>query len=318
MKQEQNSYYGSGKYQPIDIIDYYHMDFNIANALKYVIRAGNKPGEPIMKDMDKAKDYLSNFERRLKINARIMYELRGYYSVARSYIEYIDFIKDLKESGLHDKALTFVESVLQFYMEMYYTVFPVKHEDQVEDFNKVYDMFVIYDWEGIKESFNKYYNYCKGISKVDDTSKSVELNFTTLHTSDNQTITIVNDVNNNDVDERYLTEYYNFVVYKDNGLPLVKQVLIPTSAFFEVTNNITDEVTELYKHTRITKDTYVELCIGLLMGEINYNYGKWFPNPSGKRNKDIISNIKREATLRFKSDYEDYFKADGFLKKLFK
>ena len=164
MKQEQNSYYGTGDYQPIDIIDYYHMDFNLANAIKYVIRAGNKPGEPIMKDLDKAKDYLSNFERRLRINARIMYELRGYYSAARSYIEYIDFIKDLKESGLHDKALTFIESVLQFYMEIYYSVFPVKHENQVEDFNKVYDMFVTYNWEGIKEAFNKYYKYCESIT----------------------------------------------------------------------------------------------------------------------------------------------------------
>ena len=99
MKQEQNSYYGSGEYQPIDIIDYYHMDFNIANALKYVIRAGNKPGEPIMKDLDKAKDYLSNFEKRLRINARIMYELRGYYSAARSYVEYIDFTTITHRAG---------------------------------------------------------------------------------------------------------------------------------------------------------------------------------------------------------------------------
>lgn len=77
-------------------------------------------------------------------------------------------------------------------------------------------------------------------------------------------------------------------------------------------------MTELYKNTPITKDTYVEVCTGLLMGEVNYNYHKWFANPYGEHNKDIMNNIKREATLMFKSDYEEYFKKDGFLKKLFK
>lgn len=314
MKQEQNAYYGSGEYQPIDIIDYYHMDFNIANALKYVIRAGNKPGEPIMKDMDKAKDYILNFKKHLKINARIMYELRGYYSVAENYIEYIDFIEDLKESGLKLKAFNFVELVVRFYREMYYTSFPVNYRTPVEDFNRIYDAFVVDSWDEIEEAFNEYYNYCKGISNIEE-GKVV------LHTANNQSITLYStepDPVNSDVDERYSTEYYEFVVYKDNGLPLVKQVLIPTSAFFEVTNNITDEVTDLYKDTPIAKDAYVEICIGMLMGEVNYNYAKWFPNPYGERNKDIINNIKKEAKLRFKSDYDDYFKKDGFLKKLFK
>lgn len=311
MKQEQNSYYGSGEYQPIDIIDYYHMDFNIANALKYVIRAGNKPGEPIMKDMDKAKDYLSNFEKHLKINARIMYELRGYYSVAENYIEYIDFVKDLKESGLKLKALNFVELVVRFYREMYYTAFPVNYKTPVEDFNRIYDAFVIDSWDEIKEAFNEYYKYCEGITEIDTSIVA--------HLANGKSITLYSEEPvTRDTDYRQSTEYYEFVVYRENGYCPKQQVLIPTSAFFEITNNITNEVIDLHKDTPITKDDFVEICTGLLMGEINYNYDKWFASPYGKINKDIISNIKIEAGLRFRSDYDDYFKKDGFLSKLFK
>lgn len=173
MKQEQNSYYGTGKYQPIDIIDYYHMDFNLANALKYVIRAGNKPGEPIMKDMNKAKDYLFNFKKRLKINSCVMYELRDYYSVANNYIENIDFVKDLEESGLHPKALDFVKTVIDFYKDMYYASFSIEDEE-----------FVLYAWDGIEDAFYKYYKYCESISE--------DPNTTTYHTSDNRTFTLNN------------------------------------------------------------------------------------------------------------------------------
>lgn len=310
MKQEQNAYYGSGKYQPIDIIDYYHMDFNLANAVKYVIRAGNKPGEPIMKDMDKAKDYILNFKKHLKINTRIMYELRGYYSVAENYIEYIDFVEDLKESGLKLKALNFVELVVRFYREMYYTAFPVNYRTPAEDFNRIYDAFIIDSWNEIEEAFNEYYTYCEGISKIKDDDK------TTLHSSNGQSITLYTKESEpigSDTLYRKSTKFYEFVIYGGGY-----KVLIPTSSFFEITSNITNEVIDLYKDIRITRDRFVEICTDLLLGEINYNYGEWISDSFDERNKDIIGKIKEEAILRFKSDYADYFKKDGFLKKLFK
>lgn len=315
MKQEQNSYYGTGDYQPIDMIDRLHMDFNLANALKYVVRAGNKPGEAVMKDLNKAKDYLNNFEKRLKINCRIMFELRKYYSIIDNYLEniYDDYLRDLKESGIHDTAYHFAESVLNLYNTMYYMSYPSDRDETVEDFNELFKCSVPYLWESIKSYFDDFYEYCEGITKIDtsivahlDNGKSI-----TLYSEEPEPITSVSDYCQS-------TEYYEFIVYGANGYCPKQQVLLPTSAFFEITNNITYEVIDLYKDTPITKDIYVETCIGLLMGEINYNYDKWFANPYGKINKDIIDNIKKEAGDRFKSDYDDYFKKDGFLKKPFK
>ena len=53
MKQERNSYYGTGDYQPIDVIDRLHMDFNLGNAVKYILRSGKKHEEGYQ-DIDKA------------------------------------------------------------------------------------------------------------------------------------------------------------------------------------------------------------------------------------------------------------------------
>lgn len=315
MKQEQNSYYGTGDYQPIDMIDRLHMDFNLANALKYVVRAGNKPGEAVMKDLNKAKDYLNNFEKRLKINCRIMFELRKYYSIIDNYSEniYDDYLRDLKESGIHDTAYHFAESVLNLYNTMYYMSYSSDRDETIEDFNELFKCSVPYLWESIKSYFDDFYEYCESITKIDTSFVA--------HLANGQSITLYSEepepIRSDNV-YRQSTEYYVFVVYGENGYCPKQQVLIPTSSFFEITNSISNEITDLYNDTPITKNNFVELCTGRLMEDINYDYAKWFANPYGKINKDIINNIKSEAILRFKSDYDDYFTKDGFLKKLFK
>lgn len=50
----------SNPFEPIKIIDYYGLNFSMGNALKYILRAGYKPGEPKAKDLRKAIDYLQH------------------------------------------------------------------------------------------------------------------------------------------------------------------------------------------------------------------------------------------------------------------
>ena len=47
--------------QPIELINEQDLNFNLGNVVKYVCRAGNKQGENILSDLEKAKDYI-NFE----------------------------------------------------------------------------------------------------------------------------------------------------------------------------------------------------------------------------------------------------------------
>jgi len=49
--------------EAIDIIE--HMSFNVGNAIKYLWRAGLKPGEATLKDIDKALWYLNRERERL-------------------------------------------------------------------------------------------------------------------------------------------------------------------------------------------------------------------------------------------------------------
>ena len=56
-----SEYYGKeNPFEPIQIIDYYNLDFSLGNVIKYVLRAGKKPGEDALKDLKKAYDYLGH------------------------------------------------------------------------------------------------------------------------------------------------------------------------------------------------------------------------------------------------------------------
>ena len=43
---------------PISVIQAWKLDFCLGNVIKYLARAGKKPGEPAIKDLKKARDYL--------------------------------------------------------------------------------------------------------------------------------------------------------------------------------------------------------------------------------------------------------------------
>ena len=56
-------HYNMGKYEAIDIIEDWQMNFNLGNALKYLSRAGHK--DDIIQDLKKAKWYIDREIQRL-------------------------------------------------------------------------------------------------------------------------------------------------------------------------------------------------------------------------------------------------------------
>jgi len=50
------TYYQGKKYEAIDIIEDYNLDFHLGNAIKYILRAGKKDDK--LKDLNKAIWYL--------------------------------------------------------------------------------------------------------------------------------------------------------------------------------------------------------------------------------------------------------------------
>ena len=58
MSKQVPTHYRNQPIQPIEIIDTYGLDFKRGNALKYLLRAGSKPGEDKSDDLLKAIWYL--------------------------------------------------------------------------------------------------------------------------------------------------------------------------------------------------------------------------------------------------------------------
>lgn len=58
MSKQVPTHYRNQPIQPIEIIDAYGLDFARGNALKYLLRAGSKPGEDKTDDLLKAIWYL--------------------------------------------------------------------------------------------------------------------------------------------------------------------------------------------------------------------------------------------------------------------
>lgn len=52
-------YYISGrKYEPRKVIHDWGLSWELGNAMKYIARAGRKPGNEALQDLQKAKDYI--------------------------------------------------------------------------------------------------------------------------------------------------------------------------------------------------------------------------------------------------------------------
>lgn len=61
-----NTYYADGrKYEPIDVITDWDLDFCLGNVVKYISRYKRKSIDPV-KDLEKAQDYLQYEINRLK------------------------------------------------------------------------------------------------------------------------------------------------------------------------------------------------------------------------------------------------------------
>lgn len=56
----------SNPFEVIKIIEHYHLDFHIGNAVKYSIRAGKKDPSKEIEDLEKAVWYLSRKINKLK------------------------------------------------------------------------------------------------------------------------------------------------------------------------------------------------------------------------------------------------------------
>ena len=56
-------HYNRGKYEAIDVIEDWQMNFNLGNALKYLSRAGHK--DDIIQDLKKARWYIDREIQRL-------------------------------------------------------------------------------------------------------------------------------------------------------------------------------------------------------------------------------------------------------------
>ena len=62
------SYYNGG-IEAIEFIDSHHLNFSLGNAIKYIVRAGLKDGEPTQEALQKAIWYLEHEIERMKAEA---------------------------------------------------------------------------------------------------------------------------------------------------------------------------------------------------------------------------------------------------------
>jgi hypothetical protein len=55
-------------YEVIDVINAWHLNFELGNAIKYIARSGKKDPELIMEDLNKAKWYIQHQIDQIKNN----------------------------------------------------------------------------------------------------------------------------------------------------------------------------------------------------------------------------------------------------------
>ena len=60
------SHYNFGKYEVIDVINDWNLNFNLGNVVKYIARAGIKDKNTLLQDLRKAQFYLCYEIDRLK------------------------------------------------------------------------------------------------------------------------------------------------------------------------------------------------------------------------------------------------------------
>ncbi|MBN3027875.1 DUF3310 domain-containing protein [Ruthenibacterium lactatiformans] len=63
---EHPSHYNIGKYEVIDVINDWRLNFQLGNAIKYIARAGRKDPSKTVEDLEKAMFYIDYEINRLK------------------------------------------------------------------------------------------------------------------------------------------------------------------------------------------------------------------------------------------------------------
>jgi hypothetical protein len=66
----QQTHYTAHNIEPFDVIEDWKLPYHLGNVIKYIGRAGLKPGEPYLKEMKKAKVYLDRFIKLLESEER--------------------------------------------------------------------------------------------------------------------------------------------------------------------------------------------------------------------------------------------------------
>jgi Protein of unknwon function (DUF3310) len=63
-------YKGNNGMQPIDVVEAFELGYSLANAVKYILRAGKKPGESELDDLMKAQWYIERRLMQVKIDKK--------------------------------------------------------------------------------------------------------------------------------------------------------------------------------------------------------------------------------------------------------
>ncbi len=63
------AHYVQSGVEPIEVIEAWQLGFCLGNAIKYICRAGHKPGADTVEDLEKAAWYLAREIKRLKEEA---------------------------------------------------------------------------------------------------------------------------------------------------------------------------------------------------------------------------------------------------------
>lgn len=69
VRQVGGTHYHDMPFSPFDIIDAFGLDFYAGNVLKYLLRAGRKPGVNGVEDLEKARHYLTELIDRERVAA---------------------------------------------------------------------------------------------------------------------------------------------------------------------------------------------------------------------------------------------------------
>lgn len=80
-------YLGDRKYETIDVIDDWDLNFNVGTAVKHISRAGRKPGHDTVKDYLKAQFYLGYEIDRLMADGAVEREIAEAEAAAEAAAE---------------------------------------------------------------------------------------------------------------------------------------------------------------------------------------------------------------------------------------